>query len=96
MSSTTRWTPKWKTVKIKLNDKDIDICFDEITKLYACPICAPECKKGNTPNYGAYFFSLDDLKEHILSHNFSYWLKKRKTEEEEEEEEKVKAEEEEE
>ena len=88
--STTRWIPKWKIVKINAGEKEIEICFDEVSKLYACPICTPICKKGGIPDYGAYFFTIDDLKEHLEAHKESLWSKKPSRVEEEEEEEKVK------
>ncbi|MBP1358282.1 MAG: hypothetical protein JZD40_07365, partial [Sulfolobus sp.] len=61
-----------------------------------CPHCAPQCKKGGTPEHGSYFFSIEDLKEHIRAHKLTLWLTKEQREEEEEEEEKIKMKEEEE
>ncbi|MEJ2770088.1 MULTISPECIES: hypothetical protein [unclassified Stygiolobus] len=96
MSSTTRWIPKWKIIQLLTENKTIDVCFDEISQLYACPICTPICKKGGIPDYGAYFFTVDDLKNHLEAHKESLWSKKTRRVEEEEEEEKVRVEEEEE
>lgn len=95
--SSTRWVPKWTIISIELEDgKKIEACYDEITKLYACPYCTPICKKGGIPEQGSYFFNKEDLKEHIKAHSFNYWIKSKKEEEEEEEEEKIKGTEEEE
>ena len=96
MSSTTRWIPNWKLLTIEIENKKIEICFDEVSKLYACPYCVPQCKKGGIPDYGSYFFNIEDLKEHIKAHRLGLWLKKEEREEEEEEEERIRAEEEEE
>lgn len=95
MSSTTRWIPKWNLINIEIDNKKIEVCFDETTKLYACPFCTSVCKKGGIPEQGSYFFNIEDLKEHIRAHSTAYWIKSKK-EEEEEEEEKIKIEEEEE
>jgi len=35
MSSTTRWIPNWKLLTIEIDNKKTEICFDEISKLYA-------------------------------------------------------------
>ncbi|BFH73221.1 hypothetical protein SJAV_11650 [Sulfurisphaera javensis] len=86
MSSTTRWIPKWNIINIEIEGKQIEVCYDEITKLYACPYCTPICKKGGIPEQGSYFFNVDDLKEHIKAHKLSLWIKSKKVEEEEEEE----------
>ncbi|BCU70524.1 hypothetical protein [Stygiolobus caldivivus] len=93
--STTRWIPKWKIIQITSENKNVEVCFDEVSQLYACPICTPICKKGGIPDYGAYFFTIDDLKDHLEAHKESLWNKKSR-EEEEEEDEKVRVEEEEE
>jgi len=82
------------TVRLS-EDKEIEICYDEVTKLYACPICSPECKKGLLPDQGSYFFSIEDLKLHIEAHKTTLWTKIKKVEEEEEEEEEAGEEEEE-
>ncbi|MDT7875465.1 MAG: hypothetical protein RXQ80_00215 [Sulfolobaceae archaeon] len=82
----SRWIPRWKTIEIQIDDKKVEVCFDEVSKLYACPLCTPICKKGGIPDYGTYFFSVDDLKEHLIAHGTAYWTKKIKVEEEEEEE----------
>ncbi|MEM4943133.1 MAG: hypothetical protein QW214_01015 [Saccharolobus sp.] len=82
----TRWLPKWKTIEIEYNSKKITICYDEISKLYACPICSPSCVKGSVQDYGTYFFNLEDLKKHIDAHKQGLWLKKKPVAEEEEEE----------
>ncbi len=85
----SRWLPKWKKLDIEVSSKKIDVCFDEITKLYACPLCSPSCLKGGSQDYGTYFFNLDDLKRHIISHKEAFWLKKKRVLEEEEEEGKI-------
>ncbi|MEM1626973.1 MAG: hypothetical protein QXV69_06825 [Sulfolobaceae archaeon] len=93
----TRWIPSWKVVLLKLSaDKELEVCYDEVTKLYACPICSPECKKGLLPGHGSYFFNIEDLKLHIEAHKSTLWAKVKKVEVEEEEEEEREEEEEEE
>jgi hypothetical protein len=83
----TRWNPNWRIIEIEIAGKKVEICFDEVTKLYACPLCSSECKKGLLPTQGSYFFSVEDLKFHIEAHKLSLWSKTKREEEEEEEEE---------
>ncbi|BDB97047.1 hypothetical protein [Saccharolobus caldissimus] len=86
----TRWIPKWKVIEIEYNNRRTTICYDEVTKLYACPLCSPNCgKEGVSPDYGSYFFNLEDLKRHLNSHKQGFWLKKKPKIEEEEEEAKI-------
>ncbi|MCY0860201.1 MAG: hypothetical protein OWQ54_07190 [Sulfolobaceae archaeon] len=90
-----RWTPLWKVEKIEYRGKDLEVCKDEHTGLYACPYCTPACKKGEPVIDGAFFYTLEDLKRHLDAHKTSYWVKGKRTVEEEEEEEYVTGEEEE-
>ncbi len=87
-----RWTPKWVIRKIKLDEAEVEVCFDETTKLYACPICVPQCRSGGLSNEGSYFFSVDDLIEHLKAHKTTPWrvrkieaVEEEETEDEEEE-----------
>ncbi|EZQ04759.1 MULTISPECIES: hypothetical protein [Acidianus] len=82
----SRWLPKWKVVKIKVGDKDVEVCYDDKLKLYCCPLCSPECKKGGIPDYSSYFYSIEDLDNHLIAHKDSLWLRKGYHYEEEEEE----------
>ncbi|MGC9104876.1 MAG: hypothetical protein ACP5HQ_00370 [Thermoprotei archaeon] len=86
-----RWTPKWTTRKVEHDGAEVEACFDETTKLYACPICVPQCRSGGLSNEGSYFFSEDDLVEHLKAHKTAPWrarktdIEEDETEEEEEE-----------
>lgn len=82
----TRWSPKWRLIKINVKGKDIEVCYDDNLKMYACPLCNPICKQGGIPDYSSYFYHQEDLIEHIAAHKYSLWLKKRPVETEEEEE----------
>ncbi|AEE93765.1 MULTISPECIES: hypothetical protein [Acidianus] len=83
----TRWLPKWKVVKINVKGKEVEVCYDDDLKLYACPFCNPICKKGGIPDYSTYFYHVEDLVSHIIAHKNALWLKKRPQEIREEEEE---------
>ncbi len=72
----TRWSPSWKLIKIDIESKEIDICYDSTSKLYVCPLCSPECKKGELPTYSSYFFNVEDLKRHLDAHKNELWRKK--------------------
>ncbi|MCI2414271.1 MAG: hypothetical protein MPF33_03300 [Candidatus Aramenus sp.] len=82
-----RWTPKWKKTEIDVDGKKYEVCYDEVTRLYACPMCSPVCLNGGIPDHGSYFFHQADLVKHIKAHKYSLWTKKRPAEAEEEEEE---------
>jgi len=73
--------------KIKLNQREEEVCFDLETKMFACPRCSPICLKGGIPDSGSYFFNEKDLTEHLLAHKYSLWTKRRVQEREQEEEE---------
>jgi hypothetical protein len=90
-----RWTPKWVTKVISVGGKDVEVCYDEVTKLYACPFCAPHCRSGGLGDRGSYFFSEKDLIEHIKAHKLALWEHRKFEEQELEEEEEEEADEEE-
>ncbi|AWR97362.1 hypothetical protein DFR86_07235 [Acidianus sulfidivorans JP7] len=81
----SRWLPKWKVVKVNVQGKDVDVCYDDNLKIYACPRCNPICKQGGIPDYSTYFYKEEDLIRHLIAHKYSLWLKKRPTEVEEDE-----------
>ncbi|MGC9147963.1 MAG: hypothetical protein ACP5GI_00745 [Sulfolobales archaeon] len=92
-----QWRPKWIRVKITLRPGEIiETCKDESTGLFICPICSdiniicPSDKKSSsvTPEKTVYFFSEEDLRNHIYAHSeSSEWGKSTGRIEEEEEEE---------
>ncbi|MUN28723.1 hypothetical protein [Sulfuracidifex metallicus] len=71
-----RWNPTWKIVKIVVDDKETEVCYDESSKLYVCPECSPECKRGVLPTYSSYFFNAEDLARHLKAHKYALWTKK--------------------
>ncbi|RLG87936.1 MAG: hypothetical protein DRO15_03970 [Thermoprotei archaeon] len=80
-----RWNPKWSRRKFIYEGMEIETCVDLITGLILCPICTdidnvcPE-GKGDTqvvPEKAAYFFTVQDLIEHIKAHATSSWERKR-------------------
>ncbi|ARM76008.1 hypothetical protein [Acidianus manzaensis] len=85
----TRWLPKWKILKVNVKGKDVDVCYDDNLKIYACPKCNPICLQGGIPDYSTYFYNKEDLINHLIAHKYSLWLKKRPTEVIEEDEDKV-------
>ena len=56
-----QWTPTWEEVVIESHGIRLRVKRDKETKLLACPIC------GEGDN-AIYFFSVEDLIRHILSH----------------------------
>lgn len=90
----SRWVPKWEVRKVKVNQREEDVCFDPETKMFACPRCSPVCLNGGLPDSGSYFFNEKDLVEHLLAHKYSLWTKRRAQEKDAEEEEEVESSEE--
>ena len=91
-----RWTPQWSRKKFRYEGMEIETCIDITTGLILCPICVDIdniCPKGRkslqiSPEKAIYFFTVQDLIEHMKAHTTSPWEKKRIpiiTEEEEEE-----------
>ncbi|BBG24571.1 hypothetical protein [Sulfuracidifex tepidarius] len=72
----TRWNPSWKIVKTTIDKEEVDVCYDSSSKLYVCPLCSPECKRGELPTYSSYFFNLEDMKRHMQAHKYELWKKK--------------------
>ncbi|QKR00041.1 hypothetical protein GWK48_06305 [Metallosphaera tengchongensis] len=83
----SRWIPRWQTIKINVNQREEIACYDQQTRMYACAKCSPECLKGGIPDRGSYFFNEKDLVDHILAHKYALWEKKRPKQMEIEEEE---------
>ncbi len=92
-----QWRPKWIRVKIILRPgEEVESCKDETTGLYICPLCSdiniicPSDKKFSSiiPEKTVYFFSEEDLRNHIYAHSESNeWGRSTGRYEEEEEEE---------
>ena len=92
----SRWVQRWVIKKVNLDGREVEVCYDLETMLYACPFCSPECKNGGLVESGSYFFTESDLIEHMKAHKVMAWAHRKyeiveeeeeETEEEEEEEE---------
>jgi hypothetical protein len=55
-----QWQPKWEKVKLEVHGVRIVVERDRVTGLFRCPICG-----GDKP---AYFFTAEDLIQHLLGH----------------------------
>jgi len=66
------WKPKWKKVVIKNHGIRITTAYDEVSGLYACPLCInidELVKYGRVPDEKIpFFYSIRDLIFHIISH----------------------------
>ena len=82
----SRWTPKWAVKKVSVDGKEVEVCYDSETMLYACPLCSPACKNGGAIDSGSYFFTEEDLIEHLRAHKVMAWTRRRYEAVEEEEE----------
>ncbi len=67
------WEPKWELIEVDVDGMKIKTCRDRITGLIACPICihaASKCMDEPAPaNYeyeNVFFYSVDDLINHLL------------------------------
>jgi hypothetical protein len=81
-----RWIPRWKVVELIYADRSVEVCYDESTRLYACPLCSPVCKENGVPDYGSYFTNQEDLKFHLEAHLNERWRKVKRVKSEEGEE----------
>ncbi|MEM0377929.1 MAG: hypothetical protein QXF49_02290 [Thermosphaera sp.] len=67
------WEPRWEPMRFESNGIIITTCRDKVTGLIACPICLnadATCNSKNTHHSDtrgelSFFFSIDDLIEHI-------------------------------
>ncbi|BCU68408.1 hypothetical protein HS7_18450 [Sulfolobales archaeon HS-7] len=73
--SSSRWTPRWVLRKIRLDEGEFEVCYDEVTGLYVCPLCSPECKRevDKIPEETSYFLNEKDLVYHIKVHPRKPW-----------------------
>lgn len=77
------WEPKWEPFIARSSGIEIKTCRDRITGIIACPICihaASTClgeKKPMSYNYeNSYFYTVDDLINHLKNYHLG-GLKKR-------------------
>ncbi len=80
-----QWEPQWEDVIIEVDGVRLKVKRDKVTGLYMCPVCGTK-----KPTY---FFTANDLIEHIIMHAVRDWRSERvvveeiEVEEQEEEEE---------
>ncbi|MEM4481659.1 MAG: hypothetical protein QXK88_00750 [Desulfurococcaceae archaeon] len=70
------WEPRWELFEVDHEGIRFRTCRDKITGLISCPICAHAASKclGETPpvNYkyeNSFFYSVEDLIEHIKGYH---------------------------
>jgi hypothetical protein len=56
-----QWEPQWEEVVVERSGIKLKVPRDKVTGLYACPICG-------FGEDASYFFTVDDLIRHILTH----------------------------
>lgn len=81
------WEPRWVRKKVSHAGIEIETCFDEVSKLYLCPLCVkidelcPEGKETNVVSENIItFFTVEDLIRHLRSHAHKHLQKKIATE----------------
>ena len=77
------WEPKWELFEVSHEGLEFKTCRDRITGLIACPICihaASKCLGEKAPsNYkyeNSFFYSIDDLVEHLKGYHLGELGKK--------------------
>ncbi|MEM0004689.1 MAG: hypothetical protein QXN97_05095 [Desulfurococcaceae archaeon] len=77
------WEPKWEVFEVNLDGIKFKTCRDKITGLIACPICihaASRCLGEPEPrNYvyeNSFFYSAEDLINHIKNYHIGELRKK--------------------
>jgi len=56
-----QWEPQWEDIVVEKWGIRLRVKRDRVTGVYACPICG-------TSDNALYFFTVEDLLRHILTH----------------------------
>lgn len=89
-----QWEARWVRKRLELGGISIEVCVDESTGLIACPVCidvdklCPPGKRVSVqpPEGVAYFYSVEDLLNHLKAHSEEFWGRERRRRAEELEE----------
>jgi len=81
-----QWEARWVRKKLEFYGFSIDVCIDESTGLIACPVCIDVdklCPPGRVTNLQppegvAYFYTAEDLLNHLRAHGEDFWGKERR------------------
>lgn len=79
------WEPKWEVFEVEHEGVKFKTCRDKITGLIACPICihaASSCLGEKPPQHyeyeHSYFYTVEDLIEHLIGYHMRDLKKKLK------------------
>jgi hypothetical protein len=70
------WEPKWELFEVKADGIVFRTCRDRITGMIACPICIHAASKcmgepapSNYPYENTFFYSVEDLIQHLKNYH---------------------------